>query len=182
MNALNISPIIRSFGFALLAGMGGGFVFGIGTRLSMRGAAFVLHRLAEFSIQGSLAFILGMVFLLIPIGLLYLPVHRFVRSRTWQRGLIFGLVCLLLFGVLFYRGTDTTETMIALGYVPEMLALFIPWFFVYGLVVAAIYAWLDRRVLVPGHQISLLGMALLALPILAELLIVVLAALLSPVG
>lgn len=165
-----VRDFLRAAGIALLGGMAGGVVWGIGARAAMRVIALVAHQRPEFSWGGTLAILLLGAFGGIAVSLPYLAVRRFVPGGWLRRGLIFGVIALLALGYLVYQSPPFQDESAATGQLWLAIALFAPLLVIYGTVVAAVYEPLDRRLLrgQSGRLQSALAVALLLLPVIYE--------------
>jgi hypothetical protein len=159
----------RAAGVAMLAGMIGGIVWGVGARAAMRAIVLTSHQLPQFSLGGTLMILLVGVFIGVPVGLAFLPVRRFVPGPLWRRGLVFGAVVLAVLGTLLYRSGFQEEAPDARA-LPLAIGLFGTLFVLLGAVVAWAYGELDRRLLRPGQSrlATILGALLLCLPPVVE--------------
>jgi hypothetical protein len=161
---------LRVVGIVLLSGMLGGVVWGIGARGAMRVIALAAEHYPEFSWGGTLMILMLGACMGILISLPYLAVRRLFRRGWLQRGLLYGLLVLLALGYLVYLSPPFQGEVAETGELGLAIALFAPLLVIYGIVVAAVYEFLDQRILrtTQRHIVAALSIGLLILPVIYE--------------
>ena len=157
------TDLIRRGGVGVLSGIVGGLVTGIGARIAMRIVADAIGKFPEFTVEGTLLIIiLGMV-IGIAFGLVFVAVKRFVPGAGLVRGLIFGGLLLIVFGLPTLLPPARGELALAPGLLGKYL--FGSLFVVCGTVIALVERWIDRVMPTPRvGWVSVVGYgALLAL-------------------
>jgi hypothetical protein len=148
----------RLLAIGVLAGFGAGFVSGIGARLAMRCAGMLTppaHRglltengnvVGKITVGGTLflAFFAGVVGVLG--GLLYVAIRSRLPGTGWRRGLIYGGLLLATFGFIIMDRDNPDYRLFGPPGVNVSMFSFV--YVLFGLVVAPVADWLDRRL--PG--------------------------------
>ena len=169
---------LRAAGIALLSGMAGGAMWGIGARAAMRVLALAAHHHPEFNWQSTLAIIAATAFAGAFTGLGYMLVQHLVPGGWFRKGIIFGALVLLIHGYLLYQSPPFKLELWRLGpdALPLTIALFAPLLLCYGNIVAILYDLLDRQLLRGHHNRigTIAAIALLAVPLIYEIVIGVL--------
>jgi MFS family permease len=152
--AATLAALFRMIAIGTMAGMGGGFVAGLWTRVAMRiaGALTVARNrglltdndevVGRITLNGTL--FLGFFAALMGVagGLLYVLVRRRLPGNTWQRPLLFGSLLLLIFGfVVMDEGNPDYRRF---GSPWLNVATFSIAYLVFGLVAGMLADWLDR--------------------------------------
>jgi hypothetical protein len=167
-----VQRFLRAGGIALLSGLVGGLVWGIGARAAMRVVALAVGQRPEFSWEGTFMIVAATAFAGAVTGLGYLLPQQWVRGGWFRKGLILGGLVLLIHGYLLYQSPPFQSELAQLGHdaLPITVALFAPLLINYGIIVAATYTWLDRRLLLVRHGrlATWFGITLLLLPVIYE--------------
>ena len=163
---------VRKANIGLLAGIVAGLVVGgIGGRIAMRIVALAIGQQPKFTV-GTLAVLLVGTLLGTPPGLLYIAARKYLPGSGLRKGLVFGVLLLLIIGLPALLRPATGELVLSprLGRI-LFGALFIP----YGVAVEAAVERLDRYLPAAGqHRMAMaLGVILLAIPCLMGLFAIV---------
>ena len=155
---------IRAAGIGACAGVAGGILWGILARVAMRVMALVAGRPTEISAEGTLLIILVGVFLGIPSGLVFVAIRRWLPHGLFLRACVFGLVVVSVLGYPFYVGPLRDEGI--LGHAYLAFFMFEGLLVLFGMAVAVVAAWLERRVPLPAQTryASAIGVSTLAIP------------------
>lgn len=152
LNTHRWSEQLRVVAAGILAGMSCGVVAGIGARIAMRIVALEAGQRPSFSVGGSIAIVILGVVLGIPAGLLFIALRRWLPGPRLVKGLVLGLMLVLLFAWPFAAGNIELAISPRLG-----LALFLPLFVIAGVMVALVVAPLERRLPEPRRSLVTLG-------------------------
>jgi len=133
---------VYKIGIGLAAGMAGGAVAGLVSRVSMRGVALAGELRPAFTLEGTVGLIgIGLV-LGMPFGLLFIALRRFLPGAGVWQGLIYGALLFLIFLaplLLFYRDGEATLATPLVGF-----GLFAPIGLAYGATIALAVHKLER--------------------------------------
>ncbi len=161
---------VRPAGIGELAGLVGGGVWGIGARGAMRIMAVAAGQPTGFSIEGTLFILMAGALFGIPAGLLWVGGRRVIPGTGMRKGLACGLLVLLILGYFFYTGPIQDES--GLGHPVLASVLFGALFVLFGMVLEAGVAWLDRHIARPEARFATItSLAILAIPCCIEILI-----------
>ena len=141
-----VSRLLRMLAIGAASGLIAGFGWGLGARLAMRIMAIAADRPTAFTLERTSFILLSGMFFGVPIGLIYCVVRKLVPGSGLRKGLSYGIVVLVCLAYPFYMGPLREEAV--LGYQWLAIILFGGLFLIVGIVVAAVFAWLDR--VVPG--------------------------------
>ncbi len=168
LTIIRVQSFLRASGIVLLAGMIGGVVWGVGARAAMRVVALAAGHRPDFSWGGTLGIVLLGAFCGVLVSLPYLAVRRVVPGGWRRRALAYGLLALLLLAAPVYLSPPFQQESKSTGQLGLAIALFAPLLSVFGASVAGVYEALDRRLLRAGQNraVTVLGVALLLLPVL----------------
>lgn len=160
---MNYANVVRSVGVGVLSGIGGGLVAGLGARIAMRVVADAIGKFPEFTVEGTLFIVMLGIVIGIAFGLVFVVVKRFVPGAGLVRGLIFGGLLLVVFGLPTLLPPARGELALAPGLLGKYL--FGSLFVVCGTVIALVERWIDRVMPAPRVAwVSFVGYgALLAL-------------------
>lgn len=127
----------------VLAGLVVGLVVGgTGARIAMRGVALMAGMQPEFSVGGTLAILVLGAILGVPAGLLFVAARRFLPVPARWKGLIFGLICSLLFIAPFFLSPQGELALVS----PLVGAsLFGPIPILYAVALAVVVDRMERR-------------------------------------
>jgi hypothetical protein len=152
---------LRTASIGVLAGMTAGIVWGIGARLAMRLIALADGQTPDFSLGGTLLILMVGAFFGMPFGLILIGSRRLIRMPGWRRGLMFGLIILLIFAYPFYLGplqSEGSDQVLVIA-----VALFGSLFLLFGLTLEATAARLERlMVRAPPRLATTLGIVTIA--------------------
>lgn len=141
-NSLGVFEFARRTGIAVLAGAAGGIVAGLGARLAMRIVADTIGQYPVLTVEGTLLILLIGAIFGVALGAPYGAIQRVLPGRAPAKGLLYGLLLLLLLGLPLLAPPAQGELALA----PEALGkgMFGFLFVVYGLSTALCYAALER--------------------------------------
>jgi hypothetical protein len=132
----------RMLGVAALASLSAGLVAGIGARIIMRIVTVTSHRPPQFSFGGTLVILLngivvgfavGFILTCLTIVLFNSPkASKYVPGPIW-RGLIWGVLVLLIFGPLLFLTSSFPNPDITFGIPLLNKSMFAALFVIYGL-------------------------------------------------
>jgi hypothetical protein len=164
---------IRAAGIGACAGLAAGLFWAVLARLAMRIMALLAGRTPEFSLEGTLLILLVGAFIGIPAGLLFVAIRRFLPGTARTKALGFGLLVLLVLGYPFYVGPLRGEAV--LGHETLAFVMFEGLLLVFGVAMAALAMWLDRRVPAAKGRLSrAFAVGALAVPFSIEAAIIIL--------
>ncbi len=165
---------IRAAGIGASAGLVAGLLWGIGLRLAMRIMALLGGQSPEFSFEGTLLILLVGTFIGIPTGLLFVAIRKYLPGSGRWKGLLFGLLVVLVLGYPFYVGPLQDEAVP--GYEILAFIMFEGLLVSFGMAVAAVAGRLEESI--PTVARNRFGTAVsvgtLAVPCGIEALIIVL--------
>ncbi len=147
----------------VLSGIVGGIVAGVGARIAMRIVALIAEGQGSFSLGGTLAILLFGAVLGIVFGPLFVGVRRWLPGPAWLKGLTFGVAGAFIFiAPPFFLVEPEGELAIVSPLVG--FSLFGPLPVAFGLVVAPLTGWLDRKYQsAPERRVNLVWFALFGL-------------------
>jgi hypothetical protein len=136
---------LKQAGNGLLSGLIAGLSLGIGARLAMRVVAWVAHRTAEFSVEGTRMIVLIGCILGIISGPGFVAARRYVLARQLWSGPLYGVLILLALIPLMPPPIQQ-EVAQSRDRMPFIIALFGLVFVGYGAILQSIVAWLSPRI------------------------------------
>ena len=152
-----LARLFRMVSIGATSGLVAGLLWGIGARLAMRIIAIMGDGPTELTFEGTIFILLfGGVYGIV-VGLIYLALWRLAPGSERRKKLVYGVVLLGL-GFPFCIGPLLNEA--AFGHQALAVVLFGGLFLIAGIVVAAVFAWLDR--VVPGSARRVANMARLS--------------------
>lgn len=179
---LDIATQIRAIAVAAFAGaLAGAVACGIGARLAMRVTALLASRADQGAVTDAEAIVgdvtvAGTIFLVLlgaavgaVGGLLYMSTHRRLAWAGRWRGVVFGVLILAMFGSALVEGHNPDFARFGIPIVN--VAMFGSLFVFFGVLIAPVYASVDRAV--PPPSASMTGMLLLACQSFGFLLLLV---------
>ena len=99
--------LVVGTGRGLVAGLVAGVICGVGARIAMRIAALAAGNETGFTLGGTVGVVFIPVVIGAPLGIIYVAVRRWLPGSGLRRGLVFGILFLLLGGVpLFMDATN----------------------------------------------------------------------------
>jgi len=152
--------LVRRIGIGVLAGAAGGTVAGLGARVAMRIVADTIGRYPELTLDGTLFILLIGVIFGLALGAPYGAIKPVLPGSTPTKGLIYGVVLLVIVGLPLLAPPAQGELALA----PEPLGkgLFGFLFFVYGLSIALCDAVLERALPARLGAVQTVGYSLLS--------------------
>ena len=138
------NPIVNKAGIGLLSGLVAGLVAGgIGSRVVMRIVAIAAGIPPSFSIGGTLNLLIMGAMMGAIFGLLYGVAKQLLPVPGLWKGLVFGVLLLVIFVVPPFLGEPEGELALVSPLVG--LSLFAPLPLAYGLLLGTAAHWLERR-------------------------------------
>ncbi len=165
---------IRVAGIGASSGLVAGLLWGMGLRLAMRIMALVGGQTPEFTLEGTLLILLVGTFIGIPAGLLFVAIRKYLPGSGGWKGLVFGLLVVLVLGYPFYAGPLKDEAVP--GYEIQAFMMFEGLLAGFGMAVAAVAGRLEQYIPPVGRSrfSTALSAGTLAVPCSIEALIVAL--------
>lgn len=143
----------RMMGVAALASLTAGFIAGIGARIIMRIVALTSHMPTTFSIAGTIVILLngivvgfavGFIITCLTIVLFNSPkARKYVPGPIW-RGLIWGVLLLLIFGPPLFLTSSFPNPDITFGIPLLNKTMFAALFVIYGITLGVAEKVFDR--------------------------------------
>ena len=143
----------RMMGVAALASLTAGFIAGIGARIIMRIVALTSHMPTTFSIGGTIVILLNGLFIGLMVGFVLScltiivfnspKTSKYVPGPIW-RGLIWGVLLLLIFGPPLFLTSSFPNPDITFGIPLLNKSMFAALFVIYGITLGVAEKVFDR--------------------------------------
>jgi len=159
--------VAQSVGVGVIAGIVAGLIVGAASRLAMRIVALVADDPLEFTVKGSVGILAIVSLASIFPGIAHALTRRFLPWPEAARGLLFGIVMLLVLGLPFFYGALSNGEL-ARGPLDFGRGLFAVLFLLFGLTLGLVAGWLAPRLPAPRRSAgSVAGYSVLLLAALA---------------
>ena len=147
------SRLAHGIGVGVIAGAVAGLIVGAASRLAMRLVALVADDPLEFTVEGSVGILAIVSLASIFPGIIYALTRRFLPWPEAARGLLFGVVMLLVIGLPFFYGALSNGEL-ARGPLDFGRGLFAALFLLFGLTLGGVAGWLASRLPAPRRSVG----------------------------
>ncbi len=143
----------RTMGVAALASLTAGLIAGIGARIIMRVVAITSHMPVGFSVAGTLVILVNGIVIGFAVGFVltiftvvlsaYPKAQKYIPGPIW-RGLIWGVLLVLIFGLPLFLSSSFPNPDITFGMPLLNKSMFATLFFIYGIILGIAEKTYDR--------------------------------------